>query len=53
MFANPEEARAWSVFFAAQCPRLAKAEELDAAAKAADKMLETWRSRVPPTKGKR
>lgn len=50
-FASLEEAQAWSVFFASQCPRLLAAPaatvqaEIDGAAAAADAMLTAWRER--------
>lgn len=53
MFKNAEESRAWSTFFAAQCPRFVNAQaktvpkELEVAANAADAMLEEWRKRQP------
>ena len=51
-FQGPEEANAWSTFFAAQCPRLmctkptAVEKEVEAAACAADVMLHAWRERA-------
>jgi hypothetical protein len=51
-FENPDEAHAWSTFFAAQCPRVSSVpakniqKEIDAAAACADEMLHAWRERA-------
>lgn len=52
MFKNENESRAWSTFFAAQCPRIinptkVNPKELEVAAGSADLMLEQWRQRQP------
>lgn len=58
-FLSPEESFAWSVFFAAQTPKITpplNKKELDVAASVADEMLEQWRARrleAAPTEEKK
>lgn len=45
-FADSDEAHAWAVFFAAQCPPDPTQRERDVAAAIADRMLVVWRERT-------